>query len=94
MSDGGLAVFNANGALGYSSADTTWNQVDFFRVEAGEGIANYYAALVGREALTVQMMIDPPPTNQKATAHTVTVSNNTVYVSGGTVPCFILVLMR
>jgi hypothetical protein len=90
----GLAVFNADAHLSYSSADVTWNQVDFFRVAPGEGVANYYAALAGREVLTVQMLIDPPPTNQKATVHNVSVSGNTVYVSGGTVPCFILVLMR
>lgn len=90
----GLQIFKADAHLSFSSADVTWNQVDFFRVEAGEGIANYYAALAGREVLTVQMLINPPPTNQKATAHTVSVSGNTVNVSGGTVPCFILVLMR
>lgn len=94
MSGFGLQVFNENGGLGYSSDDVTWNQVDFFRVEANQGVTIQYPALAGREILTVQMFIDPPPTDARATAHDVSVSGNYVYVSGGSVPCYILVLMR
>lgn len=90
----GLNVMNAAGGLTYSSADVTWNQVDFFKVNAESSFSQSYAALAGREVLTVLMFIDPPPTNQKATAPTVTVSGTTVSVSGGKVAVYVLVLMR
>ena len=90
----GLNVMNASGGLTYSSADVTWNQVDFFKVDADSSASYSYPVLAGREVLTVQMFIDPPPTDKKATAHTVTVSSTTVSASGGKVASYILVLMR
>lgn len=90
----GLNLFAENSNLAYSSDDVTWNQVDFFRVEANSSASNNYAVLDGREVLTVQMFIDPPPTDQKATAHSVSVSGINVSVSGGNVATYILVLMR
>ena len=90
----GLEVFKSNGALGYSSDDVTWNQVDFFYVGAGGSETHNYAALAGRTVLTVQMFINPPPNDRKAIAHTVTVSGTTVSASGGSEAAYILVLMR
>lgn len=90
----GLNVMNEVNGLTYSSADVTWNQVDFFKVNADSSASHVYPALSGKEVLTVQMFIDPPPTDKKATAHTVTVSGTTVSASGGTVASNILVLMR
>lgn len=90
----GMEISNASGHVVYSSADVTWNQVDFFKVDGDSSASQSYAVLSGREVLTVQMFIDPPPTDKKATAHTVTVSGTTVSVSGGTVASYVLVLMR
>lgn len=90
----GLNVMNEVGGLIYSSDDVTWNQVDFFKVNADSTVSNSYTALSGREVLTVQMFIDPPPTDQKATAPSVTVSGTTVTVTGGKVAVYVLVLMR
>lgn len=90
----GLNVFNASGGLAYSSSDVTWNQVDFFLVPANGSVTNSYSVLSGREVLTVQMFVNAPPTDRKATAHTVSVSGTTVSASGGSESSYIMVLMR
>jgi len=90
----GMNVYKPSGGLVYSTDDVTWNQVDFFYMSANSSVANSYAALSGREALVIQMFIDPPPTDRKMTAYTITVSGSTVNVSGGSENVYILVLMR
>lgn len=90
----GINLYDANSQLIYSTTDVTWNQVDFFRVEGGSTATKSYPVIIGKESLIVQMFIDPPPTNRKALAHTVVVSNGTVSVTGGSEATYILVLMR
>lgn len=90
----GLGVYKASGTLAFSSADVTWNQVDFLYVERGGDVWRDYPVLAGKEVLTAQMMIDPPPIDRKAKAHTITVSGTTVHVSGGSENTYVLVLMR
>lgn len=90
----GLELFHSNANLAYSSDDVTWNQVDFLYVPADGSVSVNYPILEGRTVLTVQMFINPPPNDRKATAHTVTVSGINVSVSGGTEAAYILVVMR
>lgn len=90
----GLGVFKAAGSLAYSSADVTWNQVDMLYVPRGGDVWKNYPVLAGREVLCTQMMINPPPIDRKAMAHTVTVSGTSVHVSGGSENTYVLVLMR
>ena len=90
----GLNVYRSSGALGFSSADVTWNQVDSFQVNGGASVSNTYGVLANRTVLTVQMMIDPPSTSAKSIAHTVSQSGNTISVSGGNQNTHILVLMQ
>ena len=90
----GINIYNAAGALTYSTADVTWNQVDFFQVAGGATASNVYPALAGRETLIVQVFVNPPPLTRRAVAHTATVSGTTVSVSGGSETSYILVLMR
>ena len=78
----------------YSSSDVTWNQVAAFQVNANASISTTYSVLQNRTVQVVQMFIDPPPTDRKATAHTISVSGTTVSVSGGNENVLILVLMR
>jgi hypothetical protein len=90
----GMNIYKSTGSLVYSSADVTWNQVDFFLV-AGDGSAvRDYPILSGREVLTAQIFINSPPTDQRALAHNIVVSGTTVTVSGGSEDTYILVLMR
>tara|TARA_R110002020_G_scaffold147337_1_gene322661 strand:+ start:88 stop:369 length:282 start_codon:yes stop_codon:yes gene_type:complete len=90
----GLNVYRSTGALGFSSADVTWNQVDSFQVNGGSSASNTYSVLSGKTVLTVQMFIDPPSTSAKSIAHTVSQSGNTINVSGGNQNTHILVLMK
>lgn len=90
----GLGVFTAQRDLSYSSADVTWNQVDFFLAPRNGFVQNNYPVILGREVLVAQIMIDPPPIDRKAIAHTITVGGTLVTASGGSEDTFILVLMR
>lgn len=90
----GMNIYNAESNLTYSTADVTWNQVDFFLVTAGSSITNSYPVLSGREVLTAQMFINAPPTDRRALAYTILVSDTTVSVSGGSEDAYIMVLMR
>jgi hypothetical protein len=90
----GLNIFHSTGSLTFSTDDVTWNQVDFFYVAGGGSASNNYPVLSGRTTLTVQMFINPPPTDRRAIAHTVSVNGTNVSVSGGTEAEYILVLMK
>ena len=90
----GLGVFRSNGALAFSSDDVTWNQVDMLYCPGGSTTCRTYSMLAGREVLAVQVMIDPPPLNRRAIAHTVSISGNNVTVSGGSEAAYVIILMR
>jgi hypothetical protein len=90
----GLATFKSNGALSFSSDDVTWNQVDFFYVTGNSDTTKDFPVLAGKEVMVVQIMIDAPPIDRKALAHTIIVSGTSVQVSGGSEKAYILVLMR
>jgi hypothetical protein len=89
-----MEISNPGAHIVYSSTDVTWNQVDFFSVAGNGSESHDYPALAGREVLTIQMFINPPPVDRKALAHNVTVSGTTVSASGGSEAAYILVLMR
>jgi hypothetical protein len=89
-----MNVYNDVGNLAYSTSDVTWNQVDFFYVPPNGSASNSYPTLSGRESLLVQMFINPPPSDRKALAHSMSVSGTTVSVSGGSEAAYILVLVR
>ncbi len=90
----GIKLMSSSGSLVYSSDDVTWNQVDFFMVGAGGSVTNDYPVLSGRSVLTAQTFINPPPTNQRAIAHTIDVSGTTVSVYGGSEAVYVIILMR
>jgi hypothetical protein len=90
----GLQIFSATNRLVYSSTDVTWNQVDFFTVSGYGYASRSYSVLSNREVLVVQILINGPPTNRRAYAHSISFSGTTVTVSGGSESAFILVLMR
>lgn len=107
----GLEVYNDLGNLTYSSTDVTWNQVDYFTrgpwVTGQLATVNTYPIIINKEVLILQLLIDAPPTNRRAIAHTIYYNNTStnnygpaglspgqVYVSGGSENALILVLMR
>ena len=90
----GLGVFRSKGILAFSSDDVTWNQVDMLYCPGGSATCRNYATLAGREVLAVQMMIDPPPLNRRAVAHTISVSGTAVSITGGSESAYVIILMR
>ena len=90
----GMRIWDAVGNTSYSSEDVTWNQIDVVYVPGGGSFSADYELLTGREVLVTQMMINPPPLNRRAIAHTVTVSGTSVSIYGGSEDSYGLVLMR
>lgn len=90
----GLNVYNRSGGLLYSTADVTWNQVDFFLVSGYSSSSRNYPVLSGREVIATQCFVNPPPLDRKAIAHTIAVSGTNVTVYGGSENVYIMVLMR
>lgn len=90
----GMAIYSAAGSLTYSSTDVTWNQVDMLYVPRGGDVWKDYPVLNGKEVLTAQMMIEPPPIDRKAIAHAITVSGTVVHIAGGSENTYVLILMR
>lgn len=90
----GLNIYHSDGNLTFSTTDVTWNQVDFFRVNANSSASNTYSVVNNRTKLAVQMFINPPANDQKSIAHTLSWSGNTLSVSGGNQDTYILVLYR
>lgn len=90
----GFNLFSNTSALVFSTDDITWNQVDFFSVAGYSNTNVSYSVLANKEVLTLQILINAPPTDRKAVAHTITVSGTAINVSGGSESAYILVLMR
>lgn len=91
----GLVIYDVNGTLRYTSEDVTWNQVDFFRLEANSTVTKTYSVLQGKSVQVSQVMIDRPPADRRATAYTYTrPDETTITFSGGNVAVYLLVLMK
>jgi len=78
----------------YNTNAVTWNQVDIFTVAGGDSVTKDYSFLSGREIKVQQILLNAPPVDRKAVAHTCAVLGTLVRVSGGSETAQILVLMR
>ena len=90
----GLNLINENGAVGYSTDDVTWNQVDFIYQGAYWDQTVSVPAIVGREVMVSQFFINPPPSDRAAIAHNTSIGNGTIHIWGGSVEAYLVVLMR
>jgi len=90
----GFQIFDANGVLRFDSTDITWNQVTFYTVAADGSDSRVIPQISGKAVAIGQIMIDPPLTDRKATAHTISVNGTTVSVSGGSEDVYIIVLVK
>lgn len=90
----GFQIFDASGVLRFDSTDVTWNQVTFYSVAAGGSDSRSIPQIGGKSVAIGQIMVNPPLTDRKAVAHTVSVSGTTVTVSGGSETVYIIVLVK
>ena len=93
-SDFGFKVFDDTGFLRFDSTAVTWNQVAFYRVNAGVTDTQDFPQVAGKLLAIGQIMIDPPIFTAKAIDKNVSVSGTQVTVTGGTVDVYILVLVK
>ena len=77
----GLSVFKANGSLGFSTADVTWQTVAQFTVAANASVSNTYSEAAGMTIIVQRQLVNVPPTSQEDFVPNVTVSGTTVSVA-------------
>ena len=72
----GLSVFKADGSLGFSTADITWQTVAQFTVAANATVVNTYSEAAGLTVIAQRQLVNVPPSAQEDYAPNVAVSNN------------------
>jgi hypothetical protein len=72
----GLSVFKADGSLGFSTADITWQTVAQFTVSANATVANTYSEIAGMTVIAQRQLVNVPPAAQEDYIPNVVVSNN------------------
>jgi hypothetical protein len=78
----GLSVFKADGSLGFSTADITWQTVAQFTVAANATVANTYSEAAGMTVIAQRQLVNVPPSAQEDYVPNVVVSNSqTITVS-------------
>ena len=77
----GLSVFKADGSLGFSTADVTWQTLDQFTVAANASVSNNYSEASGLTIIAQRQLVNVPPNSQEDFVPNVTVSGTTVSVA-------------
>ncbi len=94
----GLSVFKADGTLGFSTADVTWQTLDQFTVAANASVSNSYSIATGMTIIAMRQLVNVPPSSQEDYAPDVTISGTTVSVAPQTglasSQCIIVVLAQ
>lgn len=90
----GFQVFDANGVKRFDSLDVTWNQVAFFRVEAGQLTTFNIPNIAGNAVAVGQIMVNPQVFTQKSIAAQVSVFATEITVSGHSEDIYVLVLVK
>ncbi len=61
----GLNVYKADGSLGFSTADITWQTVAQFTVAANATVANTYSEIAGMTVIAQRQLVNVPPNAQE-----------------------------
>ena len=77
----GLSIFKADGSLGFSTADITWQFLDQFVVSANTSFSHNYTEASGLEIIVQRQLYNAPPNSQEDYVPNVTVSGTTVSVA-------------
>ena len=72
----GLNVYKADGSLGFSTADITWQTIAQFTVAANATVANTYSEIAGMTVIAQRQLVNVPPDSQEDYVPNVAVSNN------------------
>ena len=77
----GLNVYKADGSLGFSTADITWQTLDQFTVAANASVSNTYNEASGFTIIAQRQLVNVPPNAQEDYVPNVTVNGTTVSVA-------------
>ena len=77
----GLSIFKADGSLGFSTADITWQTLDQFTVAANASVSNTYNEASGMDIIVQRQLVNVPPNSQEDYVPNVSVSGTTVSVA-------------
>lgn len=77
----GLSIFKATGAVGFSTADVTWQTLDQFTVAANATVSNTYSDASGLTIIAQRQLVNVPPDSQEDYVPNVAISGTTVTVS-------------
>ena len=77
----GLSIFKADGSLGFSTADITWQTLDQFTVAANASVSNTYNEASGMDIIVQRQLVNVPPNSQEDCVPNVSVSGTTVSVA-------------
>ena len=77
----GLNVYKADGSLGFSTADVTWQTLDQFTVAANASVSNTYNEASGFTIIAQRQLVNVPPNAQEDYVPNVTVNGTTVSVA-------------
>ena len=77
----GLNVYKADGSLGFSTADVTWQTLDQFTVAANASVSNTYSEASGFTIIAQRQLVNVPPDSQEDYAPNVTINSTTVSVA-------------
>jgi len=77
----GLSVFKADGSLGFSTADVTWQTLDQFTVAANASVSNSYSEASGMTIIAQRQLVNVPPNSQEDFVPNVSISGTTVSVA-------------
>ena len=77
----GLSVFKADGSIGFSTADITWQTLDQFTVAANASVSNTYSEATGFTIIAQRQLVNVPPNSQEDYIPNVTISGTTVSVA-------------
>ena len=94
----GISIFKADGSLGFSTADITWQFLDQFVVSANTSFSHNYTEASGLEIIVQRQLYDAPPNSQEDYVPNATVSGTTVSISPqsglSSSKCLVIVLAR
>jgi hypothetical protein len=77
----GLNVYKADGSLGFSTADVTWQTLDQFTVAANASVSNTYSEASGFTIIAQRQLVNVPPDAQEDYVPNVTINGTTVSVA-------------
>lgn len=90
----GLALYDAQGHLTYSTDDVTWNLVDGFLVSANTTVSKTYPEAVGMTLAAMRWFVNDIPGDQSAIVANPVFSGNSITASGGTFDTYVMVFAQ